>query len=68
MAKKMKLELKDLRVNSFVTSLSAGEKVSDEEKKQVKGGIGTCTWCSYLKSCDFYCETDPIPCPTVSCP
>jgi hypothetical protein len=62
MAKKMKLELKDLRVNSFVTSLS------DEAKKQVNGGIRTCTYCSYLKSCDLYCETDPIPCPTVTCP
>jgi hypothetical protein len=59
MAKKAKLELKALRVNSFVTSLDNGEK------EELKGGM-TCTYCSRLNSCPTYCPTDPYY--TDSCP
>lgn len=59
MAKKAKLELSALKVNSFVTSLK------DEDKKELKAG-GTCTICSRMNSCDTYCPTEI--CPTHSCP
>ena len=36
MAKKMKLKLDDLKVESFVTSLN------DEEKKNINGGVTAC--------------------------
>lgn len=45
MSKNIKLDLKDLKVQSFITSLE------DDDKAKVKGGLpNTCV------TCDFYCS------------
>ncbi len=51
MAKKMKLALKDLKIQSFVTSLK------DEEKAEAKGGSG------YFKCSWYQCDTEFVSCP-----
>jgi hypothetical protein len=38
MAKKLKVNLEDIRVQSFLTSLQ------DDEKEEVKGGSGSACW------------------------
>lgn len=59
MSKKIKMDLKDLKVQSFVTSLD------EEEKSQLKGGLpNTCVTCDL--ECSFSrwmdCMTEYLSC------
>lgn len=59
MGKNLKLDLKDLKVQSFVTDLE------DEEKAKVKGGLPwTCVTCNFYCSGSryVYCESEIIGC------
>ena len=39
--------------------------LSDEEKGKLKGGIGTCTYCSQIFICDGYCFSLNTKCPSI---
>ena len=68
MSKKMKLNLESIRIKSFVTTLSSGEKV---KAKGAGDYTPTCTSVTCIVECtQFGCPTEGCTqgCPTEGCP